>query len=590
MTNESWISTLDKVDVKADGITDWEIENNIREKAKRFLHETMEKFGITEESDAFKRLVEWISDLLMKQDIERLILLDSFNRKRSEIICQTQDNSKNIKERVLKDELLFNNNLADLAYINLKWYEWKNINEVYEIKKQQLKTLESDIQKLQERIDGCNSKWSLKGRLESQKKEKQAEVKILKEDFKTYSFLNPDSRDKIGLYKVKESINKDNWFDASLLEDKDWNLIFNIRWTDNYMDIDDDIRLWIQAIKEVDLWAAKDRWILSEKIWAEILFKIFTLYDLFLAKEQQMETVIKEFEKIKVPDWKKMKVVGHSLWWALAQLLAASYPSKIDSIFTYNAPWLLDFILYWDKIEELKKIMNKDSPVRKKDWCLVKCKELINSEDIKACKSWCDKECYCKLMNLPVYNVVWDKLSIVYMWTPIWKSFDIRSENEKDAEKYIIEIRNRQNLKNTHEIELISLENQESWDYEKINKLKEKIWKLDEEILAKKIKLIDLQKRIVDKKLEDLHKLDEKDKIKTDFNKKIDERIKELEKQKEELLKGWDIKEMFVYLEHPISDNRIDIMCADKNVFTYQKHKKEEDINNQDKLNNNLLN
>lgn len=100
------------------------------------------------------------------------------------------------------------------------------------------------------------------------------------------------------------------WFQAMIVTEKgskDSNeLTLLLRWTDEMKDIWSDLQIL-------------EWWSLPE----------------------QTKPMLVYFKKImdKYPN-KTFNVVGHSLWWALAQILALLYPDRIKWAHTFNAPWI----------------------------------------------------------------------------------------------------------------------------------------------------------------------------------------------------------------------------------------------------------
>ena len=109
-------------------------------------------------------------------------------------------------------------------------------------------------------------------------------------------------------YYPKDLDKDDSWFWAMFLEDKNWKKYISIRWTEitDWWDLWSDMNLVFSRVPE---WQTKD------------------MIDF-------MERILKSL-------WpnEKIRVIWHSLWWALSQILTSMYPDKVKETYTFNSPW-----------------------------------------------------------------------------------------------------------------------------------------------------------------------------------------------------------------------------------------------------------
>lgn len=379
----------------------------------------------------------------------------------------------------INEKILSNNYLADIAYIDFdeKDKEWKDkeyfgdeieeyfnnpeINKIFkennkkndiswniEIKKLKLKFFEEEIKEenLKPKILSDNNKlnyldWSEYNLPKwSYAKSRREE---LRKEVETFYSIEENNRTKIWEHKIIESINEDNWLSAIFLE-KDWKTTLDIRGTDWFKDIDDILDIWISETDVINIIYSIENWILLEKILLETLWRIWKLFTLLRDKRTQIEILFEKFINKSKNTNIKIDIVWHSLWWALAQLLAISFPKNIWNVFTYNSPWMNNYIKikenlekndayiekhWWDIKNTLLEICNNDK-YRQKN----KAFQSIETKNNHQNKYDISTDCITESTN-NVYNVVWDRLSSKLMTNHIWNRIDSRVLSENNDEK-----------------------------------------------------------------------------------------------------------------------------------------------------------
>ncbi len=174
-----------------------------------------------------------------------------------------------------------------------------------------------------------------------------------------------------------------SWFQAIALEDKDWNKYISICWT-----------------QLTDFW----------DIWADIVMWVWHI------PINQTIDLIKFIER-NTNDWEKLRIMWHSLGWALSQIATAMYEWQVEETYTFNSPWVRELEAY---IQVIEKELNKDESLSEQDKELIiaKFKEFWYNEDSN--KIVYDKE------NAPgselITNVAWIKWpsATAELWEDIW--------------------------------------------------------------------------------------------------------------------------------------------------------------------------
>lgn len=120
----------------------------------------------------------------------------------------------------------------------------------------------------------------------------------------------------------KNDLQRNSWFWAICLKDKEWNTYFAIRWTE--------LKDWWDLVADIGL-----------------VFKR-------IPEDQTKDMVDFVDRNIKNLDPKeKFRVLWHSLGWALTQILTSIYKDRIDESYTFNSPWAKDL-----KVEAIEKTGN----------------------------------------------------------------------------------------------------------------------------------------------------------------------------------------------------------------------------------------
>lgn len=127
-------------------------------------------------------------------------------------------------------------------------------------------------------------------------------------------------------YTVDSKISTESWFDAVSFIDSEWNKTIAIRWTEPDQ-VEDLLADWSLILNNLPL--------------------------------DQVIDMIHFFDE-NTKDWKLINITWHSLWWALTQAITAMIPNKINTSYTYNAPWVknLDIDIKW--INERTDISESD--------------------------------------------------------------------------------------------------------------------------------------------------------------------------------------------------------------------------------------
>ena len=117
------------------------------------------------------------------------------------------------------------------------------------------------------------------------------------------------------------------------------------------------------------------------------------------------------------PEWEKIKIMWHSLWWALSQIATAMYSWQVEEAYTFNSPWTRNLEVY---IQMIEKELSRDNTLSESDKELIIAKFQIFWYNEDSNKIAYDKE------NNPgselITNVSWIKwLSpIANLWEDIW--------------------------------------------------------------------------------------------------------------------------------------------------------------------------
>jgi hypothetical protein len=116
-------------------------------------------------------------------------------------------------------------------------------------------------------------------------------------------------------------------------------------------------------------------------------------------------------------EWEKLKIMWHSLWWALSQIATAMYSWLIEEAYTFNSPWTRNLEVY---VQMIEKELARDNTLSESDKELIIAKFQIFWYNEDSNKIAYDKE------NNPgselITNVSWIKwLSpIANLWEDIW--------------------------------------------------------------------------------------------------------------------------------------------------------------------------
>lgn len=121
-------------------------------------------------------------------------------------------------------------------------------------------------------------------------------------------------------------------FSAITIKDKEWKTSIAIRWTEltNFGDIGADMKLAVKRVPENQT------------------------KDLITFMERNIQ---------KLPEWEKIRLIGHSLGWALSQLWSVMYDDRVEETYTFNSPWAKKLSVdpkdySWITHEELEKYVN----------------------------------------------------------------------------------------------------------------------------------------------------------------------------------------------------------------------------------------
>ena len=195
---------------------------------------------------------------------------------------------------------------------------------------------------------------------------------------------------KISDYYPKWQDRDESWFQALILEDKQWNKHISICWTKIEW-LDTDLR----------------------DVWEDVI-----MLNNFLPIRQSID-LIKFIERNTKdwPEWEKIKIMWHSLWWALSQIATAMYSWQVEEAYTFNSPWTRNLEVY---IQMIEKELSRDNTLSESDKELIIAKFQIFWYNEDSNKIAYDKE------NNPgselITNVSWTKwLSpIANLWEDIW--------------------------------------------------------------------------------------------------------------------------------------------------------------------------
>ena len=187
-------------------------------------------------------------------------------------------------------------------------------------------------------------------------------------------------------YYPKWQDRNESWFQAVVLEDKDWNRHISICWS-----------------QLTDIW----------DIWEDMVMLVWHIpirqtIDLIIFVERNTKDLW---------EWEKLRIMWHSLWWALSQIATTMYSWQVEEAYTFNSPWTRNLEAYVEAIEEE---LAKDTGLtdNDKELIIAKFKEFWYNEDSN--KIVYDKE------NSPgselITNVAWIKwLSpTANLWEDIW--------------------------------------------------------------------------------------------------------------------------------------------------------------------------
>ena len=116
-------------------------------------------------------------------------------------------------------------------------------------------------------------------------------------------------------------------------------------------------------------------------------------------------------------EWEKLRIMWHSLWWALSQIATTMYSRQVEEAYTFNSPWTRNLEAYVEAVEEE---LAKDTTLtdNDKELIIAKFKEFWYNKDSN--KIVYDKQ------NSPgselITNVAWIKwLSpTANLWEDIW--------------------------------------------------------------------------------------------------------------------------------------------------------------------------
>ena len=142
------------------------------------------------------------------------------------------------------------------------------------------------------------------------------------------------------------------------------------------------------------------------------------------------------------PEWEKIKIMWHSLWWALSQIATAMYSWQVEEAYTFNSPWTRNLEVY---IQMIEKELSRDNTLSESDKELIIAKFQIFWYNEDSNKIAYDKE------NNPgselITNVSWTKwLSpIANLWEDIWdysiELKELASHWIKDLIEYVDKLR-----------------------------------------------------------------------------------------------------------------------------------------------------
>lgn len=193
---------------------------------------------------------------------------------------------------------------------------------------------------------------------------------------------------------ISQEQDSSSWFSVTLLRDTNTNeLTLWIRWTDDLTDmIYSNLRLSDSKAK-----------------------KIFDMTDWMPKQMVSLVNYIEnnpEIKKVRESKW-QINVVGHSLWWAVAELLKAMYPWLVKETHTFNAPWI-------------KQITPKLNPADRME--LEKAKKFGLIKQIDSTLSTYPNNLktadFSKVLNIRNHDWIWSVWDSVECWWHIWVTTD----------------------------------------------------------------------------------------------------------------------------------------------------------------------
>ena len=116
-------------------------------------------------------------------------------------------------------------------------------------------------------------------------------------------------------------------------------------------------------------------------------------------------------------EWEKLRIMWHSLWWALSQIATTMYSWQIEEAYTFNTPGAKELEAY---VEAINEELAKDTSLtdNDKELIIAKFKEFWYNEDSNKIVYDKDKSPASELIT----NVAWIKwLSpTANLWEDIW--------------------------------------------------------------------------------------------------------------------------------------------------------------------------
>lgn len=189
---------------------------------------------------------------------------------------------------------------------------------------------------------------------------------------------------------INQEQDNSSWFSATLIKDTNTNEItLWIRWTDDFTDM-------IYSNLRISDSRAKN---------------IFNATDWMPSQMVSLINYIEnnpEIKKIREAKW-HINVVGHSLGWAVSQLLKAMYPWLVKETHTFNAPWI-------------KQITPTLNPTDRKALEKANNSELINKIDsiLKVYPGNLKSADFSKVLNIRNHDWIWSVWDSIEWWWHIW--------------------------------------------------------------------------------------------------------------------------------------------------------------------------